>query len=266
MKCEDFRELIADYFAGRIAPGGRAGVEAHLASCEECSRDAEMWSRMNAWSDERPSPALRTRVQDLINAYRAGIEQAERPVERKRTWFERMSSGWMLRPAFQFGVALVCLAAGLAGGYKLAGGGAQSRELAQLQAEIIKTQRLVTVSLLQQQSASERLRGVSYSSRVPRADGEVMAALIRTVQHDTNVDVRLAAVDALARYAAEPVVRNGIVQALREPQSPLVHIALIDLAVRTRLSQATSVLRTIKDDPEMNSFVRERADWGLQQF
>jgi hypothetical protein len=94
----------------------------------------------------------------------------------------------------------------------------------------------------------------------------VLSALVYTVKYDTSVDVRLSAVDALRRYTSEPMVRQGIVEALRARQSPLVHIALIDVAVETRLRQAAEALRALKADPELNELVRERADWALQQL
>ncbi len=256
MNCEEFQEQFADYAAGKRT----AGMEEHVAGCETCAEDAAMWARLDEWPDEQPSPALRERVTDMIRAYRSGVEQAERPG--RHGWFGFLA----MRPALQFGIAVICVVAGMAGGYQLAGGGKRSTEIAQLQDEVMKTQRMVALSLLQQQSATERLRGVNYSNRVESPDREVIQALIRTVKYDASVDVRLAAVDALARYSAQPEVRTGIVDALAEQQSPLVHIALIDLAVDARLTQAEGVLRNMENDPKMNQFVRERAKWGLQQF
>ncbi|MGE5488454.1 MAG: anti-sigma factor family protein [bacterium] len=255
MNCAQFQERFADYAAGERT----AEMDAHVAGCEACAEDVAMWARLDAWPDERPSPALRNRVTDLIRAYRSGAEQSDRP--RRRGWFSFVS----MRPAFQFGVAVVCVAAGLVGGYHMAGG-ARSAEIAQLQDEVMKTQRMVALSLLQQQSATERLRGVSYSNRVEGPDREVLQALLHTVKYDTSVDVRLAAIDALRRYSEQPEVRAGIVDALAAPQSPLVQLALIDLAVEARVTQAQSVLREIEHNPETNRYVRERANWGLQQF
>jgi hypothetical protein len=263
MTCDDLREQLADYLGGHSDGERRAAVEAHLGTCAECREDVAMWARMEAWPDEQPGPALRDRVNDVINAYRAGTEQAERPVRRSWNW---LAGWWSFRPAFQYGLALICLVAGLAGGYGLGQKKKDDGELAQLRQEMVRTQQLVAVSLLQQQSASERLLGVTYSNRVERADDEVLAALIQTVKYDTSVDVRLAAVDALRKYAAQPEVRSGIVDALRAQQSPLVHLALIDLAVEARIGQSADVLRTIQSNADMNNFVRERAGWGLQQF
>jgi hypothetical protein len=107
---------------------------------------------------------------------------------------------------------------------------------------------------------------VDWSYRVTQPDQQVLAALLETVRYDTSVDVRLAAVDALRRYAGEPLVRSGLLEALGGAQSPLVQIALIDLMVETRDRQSIGALRRLKADQAVNEAVRERAEWGLQQF
>ena len=53
----------------------------------------------------------------------------------------------------------------------------QSSEVAQLRGEMYNMRQMVTLSLLQQQSASDRLRGVNWSYRVEQPDSEVLAAL-----------------------------------------------------------------------------------------
>src|SRR5262249_44157638 len=81
-------------------------------------------------------------------------------------------------------------------------------ELADLRSELSATRRLVTLSMLQQQSASQRLEGVSWSTRLQQPDPKVMDALVHTLRVDNSVDVRLASLDALSRYAGQPEVRR----------------------------------------------------------
>ncbi len=68
---------------------------------------------------------------------------------------------------------------------------------------------LVALSLLQQQNASDRLRGVNYAYRVEQSDPQVLSALLTTLDHDSNVNVRLAAVDAVRNFTDSPVGRKG---------------------------------------------------------
>ena len=61
---------------------------------------------------------------------------------------------------------------------------------------------------------SDRLRGVSFSSQISRPDADVEQSLLRAVNHDPNVNVRLSAVDAIEKYTADPAVRRALVDAV----------------------------------------------------
>jgi HEAT repeat protein len=125
---------------------------------------------------------------------------------------------------------------------------------------------LVALSMMEQQSASQRLEGVTYSTKVERPDPEIAAALLHVLRFDNSVDVRLAALDALRRYKNDGHVREGLLSALQTQQSPLVQIALIDLFVEMRESDAKAHLRRIEQDSNINPAVRQRAQWGIQQL
>jgi hypothetical protein len=124
---------------------------------------------------------------------------------------------------------------------------------------------MVAMSLLQQDSAIERLRGVSWSHQLDRPSDQVLTTLLDTLRHDPNVNVRLASIDALRVFAAVDSVRTGLVDALgsRQP-SPLVQIALIDAMVDIRERRSVDALRTLADDEKQNEAVRQRARRGLQ--
>ncbi len=102
---------------------------------------------------------------------------------------------------------------------------------------------MLMLSLMQQQSATERLRGVSGSGQIDQPGTEIVRALLDTLMHDANVNVRLACVDALRRFSEQDVVRRGTVQALAGSSYPLVQIALIDFMVETK-----DVMKTKNND------------------
>ena len=122
---------------------------------------------------------------------------------------------------------------------------------------------MVALSLLQQQSASERLRGVSWANQAPPSDTEVLSALLTTVNQDQNVNVRLAAVDALHEFGASPVTRAAIVQSISKQGTPLVQIALIDLLVDLKEKQAEPELTQLAANQKIDNAVRQHAQWAL---
>ena len=122
---------------------------------------------------------------------------------------------------------------------------------------------LVALSLLQQQSASERLRGVSWAYRVEPSDKEVLSALLSAVNHDPNVNVRLAAVDALRPFAANQTTRDAVMQSLRQQTAPIVQVALIDLLVDLKEKEAVAELQALSVDSKINAGVRQHAQQAI---
>jgi anti-sigma factor RsiW len=271
MNCDEVRDQLPDYWTGALEEGAKTRMQTHFASCPACRAEAEtlsaIWKKLGAIPEERPGRALRARFDATLEAYMQGLRQAERgPSTRERVdkWLE---GWWPRQPVFQFGFALAFLAIGLLVGYSVTqnsrtGGG----EVAQLREEVRHTRQLVALSLLQQQSASERLKGVDWSNRMTRPDPQVLSALLHTVNYDQNVNVRLAALDALHQSANNDMVGRGLVESLDRQTSPMVQIALIDLLVEIRDKPAGQALKDLMQETGLNPEVRERAQWALGQM
>jgi HEAT repeat protein len=143
---------------------------------------------------------------------------------------------------------------------------AQAQNLADLRQELREMRQMLTLSLMQQQSATERLRGVSGSTQIEQPGNEIIRALLDTLLHDSNVNVRLASVDALRRFSTQDLVRREIVRALADSSFPLVQIAVIDFMVETKDTDAIDALRRLSQDATANEAVRGRAVWGVEQL
>jgi hypothetical protein len=243
---------MAEYLAGRH--DSAMELENHFDECASCREEFESmsrtWERMSAWPDEEPGPAVRARFYQMLEAYEEG-RRAAKPVER--------ASWWNFRPALQFALAAGLVIAGVFVGSNWKWNGGADGEVATLRSEVQSMRQLVALSLLQQQSASDRLRGVTWSYRVEPDDTEVLSALLRTVNTDANVNVRLAAVDALRPFTNNPVGRRGVAQSLRKQSSPLVQIALLGMIREVRDNEAVDEIRALAEDAEVDPTVRERA-------
>lgn len=268
MNCDEARKLFTDYWNRALIGDEEIAVETHLGSCESCRADADrlgsLWRDLALIPEEQPRPALRHRFYESLSAYQQGLNSAPR-----RSWRSVLSSLWPKQPAWQMAAGFALLVAAAVAGYQWDSWGKAPKsesEVAQLRKEVGTMRQLVVLSLMQQQSASERLRGVSWSYQVASSDTQVLAALIDAVSHDSNVNVRLAAVDALRSFAASPVTRNAVVEAIPLQSAPLVQIALIDLAVDLKEQNAVGKLRQVVDNAAADPGVRERANWALERL
>ena len=270
MKCTEVEELTADYLGGNLGEPAVAELKLHLAECPRCGASMqtarEMWHRLGALPEGQPSPALRLRVDAIIEAYRQGMERAEMDPAPRPGWMEWLSGFWPRRPAFQFALVAVAFMAGSVVVPLWNLKTSHSAAIVELRDEVAKLRQMVTLTLLEQPSANERLEGVSYSTQLESKDDTVLTALLRALGSDPNVNVRVAAVGALRRYADSTTVRKGLLQSLAKEDSPLVQMELIDLMVSLREKDSIPVLEKILHKTDLNPTVRQQAERGLQQI
>lgn len=268
MDCERVAELLPDYWQGALKPPDAEFVSAHLNTCLACRELVALGESIAQLPQEQPSPALRQRFQAMLDAYEAG--QSE-PAQFKGHQNPLPFWGnWMgMRSGLAFGAAaLLLVVVGFVAG-RYANGGDASRpqeQLAAMQSELSNMRQLVVLSMLQQDSASQRLQGVTWSTRQNEADPKILGALLHTLRYDSSVDVRLAALDALSRYSNQTQVRQGVTEALEAQQSPLVQVELIDLLVQWHDRNAIDPLHKLEQDQKADPTVRERARRAIDQL
>jgi putative zinc finger protein/HEAT repeat protein len=245
MNCERAKVELPDFLAGNLSPAACAEVQSHLENCADCSELAAVWTKLGSIPEEMPPPRIRTRFHEML-------AREATPLARPRAWI------------WQAAAAAVIALFGFAAGRYLPR--EQANEISGLRREMQDMRGMFAMSLLQQQSASDRLRGVSYAYQMDKGDAQIREALLETLNADSSVDVRLAAVDALRRMAAQPTVRQGFLDSLDRPQSPLVQIALIDAVVDLNDRKSVTVLRKLQITSDTDELVKQRARWGLDQM
>lgn len=143
-----------------------------------------------------------------------------------------------------------------------------------LQREVGDLHEMVALSLLERGSVSERLQGVSYgrdisageaargSSEANAKDDRIVAALFARLIEDPNVNVRLAALEALRPTADRAEYRGRLVEAVERQGSPLVALSLIDLLLQSGSAAARQDLEQLlaneKLDPVVRGYLRDR--------
>jgi hypothetical protein len=268
MNCERIREQIPECLAGRLDKAAHERLVAHLETCPACRAElAELnavWRGLGSLPEPEPDPAMRARFLEVLEAYQAGrVSGLAAPVPNPGRGPFRLPHS---RHIWQAVLAFALLMVGVFLGRYVAEPRGANPDLAPLRAQVENLRQLVTLSLLQEQSPSSRLRGVTYSYQMAQPDAQVEQALLYAVNHDSNVNVRLSAVDALEKYAANPRIRRALADAVPVQDSPLMQIALIDLLVQLNDKEAASALRHLAQDPQADNQVRQHAARALQRM
>lgn len=113
---------------------------------------------------------------------------------------------------------------------------------------------LVFAALNNMNSPASRITAVAGASKLKNTGNDIVDALVETLNNDPSANVKLAALDGLARFYRDAYVRKQLITSLKKQQDPIVQIALIELLTRMRESGILSELdRLISDDDTMKA-------------
>lgn len=261
MMCRQAKEWMAEGWNGELDSAREPELRMHLESCAECRAEMSslslMWDRLADMPVPEPSHALDERFESTFAALTAAGTPSK-PAPRLAFSF------WPKQPLWQGAIAFATLVLGVSAGIAIgARSQRDSNEIARLREEVASTRQLVALSLLRQDSAADRLRGVDYSVRSQAVDPAIAIALVNAVEHDPSVNVRLAAIDALTQAARSAGVMSSLAQSLPHQESPMVQAALVDYIVDSNDRQAIGSLRDLAAQPELNPAVLERARFAI---
>lgn len=166
------------------------------------------------------------------------------------------------RYAYVFGIFLT----GLIIGIYLVDRNHQEEKIDRLTAEIYELREMVMVTLLDNHSAVDRLRAVNISMDIPPEDQRVAEALLKTLNNDPNINVRLAATDALVRHASNPEVRIALVASISRQESPIVQAALADVMLELQEPRAVEEFKKLLADNGMDTLVRYKLENTIRQL
>lgn len=255
MECQDARRRIADYVAGSLPEHELEALRAHAAKCPACRDEVaaseETWQQLGRIPALTPdAAAMRARFDETLVLHT-----------------DRRGGRWQ-RGALASLAAAALLVVGIGIGRRTAPAAEPQTDaqLTALRSEIGEMRQMLSLSLLQQQSASARLEGVISTGRIADPGGDIIAALLDTLIYDPNANVRLATIDALRRFTDREPVKRRAIDALPRQKSPLVQIALIDFVVESAGLESVGVLRALSSDSTVAEAVRVRAAQGLRQL
>lgn len=255
---EQHIELITAYLDGSITPDERARLNDLIDQGE--IDDLELQEMQNLYTGLGQLPAEQPSAQMRDNFY--GLLQKEKKKAKKSvnkthwlTWFSQLLSSKRVQ---QTGIAVGVFLIGLILGNLYTPLQDYRQQMNQLSTEVSQMREVMMMSLLDARSPSDRLKAVNISTDMTSADDRVVTALLKTLNHDPNVNVRLASIEALLRHAENPKVRQGLVEAISRQQSPQIQVAMADAMLALQETKSVDELRRLLEQRELDSTVRDK--------
>jgi len=256
MEKKQIDEVIAKYNEGLADPSEVKLIEQLLEAGEIQLTQLHELNMLDEqlFKVEGPSPSLR-----LDDQFYASLS-AEKKKQRKGGF--SFAIEWsVLMPRLAF--ASVILIAGFLGGY-LFNRPSQNSEVHELTQQVSDLREMMVFSLLEKESASDRLKAVSLTSEMNQVSQKVTDALFKTMNKDENVNVRLAALEALKPYVKESAVREKLVKSIGKQDSPLMQVAMAEFMASILEKKSVKELQKLLENENTPKEVRSKINESIK--
>ena len=199
--------------------------------------------------NDQPSLTFSSNLADKLDPPQVG------PVRKFTSWIVRIAAG------------LALLIVGFSGGvfyYRLNPNGIVRSN--NDSASVTEIKQMLAFEQTLNTSASERIQAVNQSSELSGVDQEITQLLINTLNFDPNVNVRLAACQALLHFENEPNVSEALIQSLGIQTDPNMQITLIETLVAIKEKRAFDQIEQLARNQEVIEAVRIKAEEGLDRL
>jgi anti-sigma factor ChrR (cupin superfamily) len=267
MKCENDKELITRWINNELSEAERNAFEIHVAGCAECRQELKateaVWNLMGEVHTPQPSADMPLRFQAMLEDFKeAQKEKASSPIN---GFFEKLRQLWSFQPGMQLAYTIVLIVMGVGFGYfinRQDNAGVSRQEMVGIIDEMREMKKTVTLALLENPSASERIRGVSYTSEIKTVskNREVIEALLSTLNTDPNVNVRLVTLEALTQYADDAAVRTGLVQSIVQQDSPIMQAAMADVMLKLKDKRSVDSFKKLLQQKDLDHSIRNKLE------
>ncbi len=253
MDKETWESRIIDYIDGKGTEQERALVESELAHSKSSYALYEQLREVMATMDKvktlEPSGKLKMEFENSLQTEMAAQKKT------KTIFFSPV--------IYRAAAAVLLVMAGVAIGNWINNNKQQEKELAELKQQVDENRRVMMAMMENQQSASQRMTGLSVAYEMDKPDDEIVSVLVKTMNEDPNSNVRLAAMDALGKFSNETNVRNALIQSLSTQKDPIVQIALIQLLVKMKETGVVKQLEQMTKDASTMKAVKDEAYSGI---
>ncbi len=259
MNCKQIEDQLIEYIDGNLDDKTSQLIESHISRCENCKKALmelqEVFTAINNEPQQLPDKSLKLDFEAMLQ------KEKELQDDSKVVSLSRVSRSTWKTPLQVAATIALMFSAYYFG--TLQNNESLSQEMAVLRKEKTQMKEAMTISLIENESASKRLQAVNYAEEFEKPGNEILKALITKMHYDDHINVRLAAAEALAKFSDNEMVRKALIDALDMEQDPSMQIELIQILVSIEEKRAVPSMEKLLQNEETPNYVRDQVKIGL---
>ncbi|MEM1259027.1 MAG: hypothetical protein AAGH81_10875 [Bacteroidota bacterium] len=263
MKKEEFELLALDYLRDTLLESEREAFEELLDNDNfkgQFEEFREVWKMMDGIRVPEPSQAMDSAFFSTLADERDKQRKKKFPLKDYLNDFLSL----LMKPQLAYSLLFLVLVGGYVWNTRLDPSSYGNRTVVDSETEQVREKLVLT--LLEQNSANKRLEGVAEANKINKVDDQVINALLRTLNMDPNVNVRLAAIESLTNYVENPKVRQGLIQSIPNQESPIIQVTLANLMLALEEKKSIEPFKKLLEKPELDTTVKKKIEKTIKSI
>jgi hypothetical protein len=265
MKCTEAEAIMIEYLDKTLDEKSSNDLEKHVETCEHCLDELKETQKvlqlMTKGEMAKPDESLRINFYHMLHSEidktnKKRSSERTPVIQHNRTWF-RIAAGFAL---------LICGTFLGAFFHSEFSNKYSATELKNLQTEVALLKQTAMFTMLNEESSADRLQAVNYANDLEVPERTVIDVLVKTLNNDKNVNVRMAAAYALAKFADQRAVCDSLVKSLSVQNDPILQVILINILVERKEREAIEPMRRIMNNETTLREVKVVAENGIRQL
>ena len=244
MECKEIKINLPEYIDGKLNETNSAVIKEHLEECSSCRKAYTELKSFLQFTDSFPP------IEPPKGMKEEFLEMAD--LEGKRNNRIIGISFWAKIAA----TILIILGTFITGYFT----GSKSGEVRELQAEMNNLKQQVLLAGLKDYSGPQKIDAVYNIKTSGVANETLVSALVYTMNSDENVNVRLAAINALSEMMDKNSnIKTELIRSLSVQDNPLLQISLIQVLTESGVKEAKDEIESIYNNENTDEYVKEYA-------
>lgn len=260
MDKRNWQDNITAYLEGQLSAEETDQFKAELKVNTALQKEVAAYQQLfKAMADEpilKPTAKLSNNFDKMLQEEKA---KAVKVVALTNTSNKRSFSVWKIAANIA-----VLIGAFLMGRYTTQH--ALQESLVSTQKQVLQYKEATLISLLGNESASKRIQGVQLMQEFDHPDTAIVAALGEKMLSDKNTNVRLSAMEALARFSYSDQVKHFFIKALETEDNPSIQVALINILGELQEKKAIAPLKKLLEKEDTQPFIKEEINTTIPKI
>ena len=247
MNCDNINTLFLDYLDNNLNPIEKEKVKSHLVQCPDCSAKLEQFKKLNKFfitpNEVQTSQTLKDEFTILLENEKSKITGSSTRLK-------------MIKSSLKIAASILIFIAGSVFGIIIQNNNLSTSKISNLENELNNLKQQVIFETLKNQTASEKIQAINYTTYNENIENRLADILIETLNADNNINVRLAALDALSQFSKEPFIRNNLINSLLIQDNPYLQVGLIKVLVDFNLQEANEAIHIFLNQNDLKQEVK----------